>query len=282
MGTAAGSSSAKATARVGVATCGAGTCSPLWRPGPVRRSSNRGRPDRSWPPLAGRVGRPCSDRSGPFRVLPRRSRSRRTSSPRSDDGTDPSRSPSTTTGYRAAGDVRDGPRAGPPRGDPATSPAQRVDLSMARRPDRIVRGTDTAGSGTGDRRRQCHRCRARPSRTLAHRPGDRPVVSGAAPGRGLEALIEAARIVRESVADVRLLLWLVATSTASERYLEGTAEGRRRGAMDRDRGGSLRTPWRRAPTGDGVVHRPSGERLPGCGAARQALRFRWPPAARSS
>ena len=46
------------------------------------------------------------------------------------------------------------------------------------------------------------------------------VVSGAAPGRGLEALIDAARLVREAVPDVRLLLWLMATSPQSEAYLD--------------------------------------------------------------
>lgn len=58
------------------------------------------------------------------------------------------------------------------------------------------------------------------------RPGPWPsvptvgVVSGAAPGRGLEALIGAVRLVRGSIPDVRLLLWLVATSKESEAYLE--------------------------------------------------------------
>lgn len=58
------------------------------------------------------------------------------------------------------------------------------------------------------------------------RPGPWPsapavgVVSGAAPGRGLEALIGAVRLVRGSIGDVRLLLWLVATSKESGRYLE--------------------------------------------------------------
>ena len=46
------------------------------------------------------------------------------------------------------------------------------------------------------------------------------VVSGAAPGRGLEALIEAVRIVRGTVPDTRLLLWLVASSRESEAYLD--------------------------------------------------------------
>jgi glycosyltransferase involved in cell wall biosynthesis len=59
------------------------------------------------------------------------------------------------------------------------------------------------------------------------RPGPWPsipavgLVSGAAPGRGLEALIAAARLVRETIPDLRLLLWLVATSRESEAYLDG-------------------------------------------------------------
>jgi glycosyltransferase involved in cell wall biosynthesis len=59
------------------------------------------------------------------------------------------------------------------------------------------------------------------------RPGPWPttptigLVSGAAPGRGIEALVAAARLVRAEMADLRLLLWLVATSSESEAYLEG-------------------------------------------------------------
>lgn len=59
------------------------------------------------------------------------------------------------------------------------------------------------------------------------RPGPWPssptvgLVSGAAGGRGIEALIAAARLVQESFADLRLLLWLVATSPESEAYLDG-------------------------------------------------------------
>jgi hypothetical protein len=51
---------------------------------------------------------------------------------------------------------------------------------------------------------------------------DEPVVglaSGAGPGRGIETLIEATRLLRADVPDVRLALWLVATGAASERYL---------------------------------------------------------------
>ena len=53
---------------------------------------------------------------------------------------------------------------------------------------------------------------------------DRPaigVVSGAGPGRGLEALVEAARLLRSDIPELRLLLWLVATSPESEAYLDG-------------------------------------------------------------
>jgi glycosyltransferase involved in cell wall biosynthesis len=51
---------------------------------------------------------------------------------------------------------------------------------------------------------------------------DRPVVglvSGAASGRGIESLVEAAIRLRASRADLLLRLWLVATSPASEAYL---------------------------------------------------------------
>ena len=59
------------------------------------------------------------------------------------------------------------------------------------------------------------------------RPGpwpERPaigMVSGAAPGRGMETLIAAARGVRAYVPDLQLLLWLVPTGPESEDYLEG-------------------------------------------------------------
>ncbi|MGH2511353.1 MAG: hypothetical protein ACRDGQ_01560, partial [Candidatus Limnocylindrales bacterium] len=45
-------------------------------------------------------------------------------------------------------------------------------------------------------------------------------VSGAAPGRGIETLIAATRMVRSGRPDVRLFLWLVATSPGAERYLD--------------------------------------------------------------
>lgn len=58
------------------------------------------------------------------------------------------------------------------------------------------------------------------------RPGPWPdvpavgMVSGAAPGRGIEALVAAMRLVRDVVPDVRLYLWLVATSPADEAYID--------------------------------------------------------------
>jgi glycosyltransferase involved in cell wall biosynthesis len=64
------------------------------------------------------------------------------------------------------------------------------------------------------------------SATDVVRPGPWPdvptigLVSGAGPGRGIEALVAAARLVRAEVPQVRLLLWLAATSAASERYLD--------------------------------------------------------------
>ena len=45
------------------------------------------------------------------------------------------------------------------------------------------------------------------------------VVSGAAPGRGLELLVAAARLARERVPELRLLMWLVATSEGGQAYL---------------------------------------------------------------
>ena len=50
------------------------------------------------------------------------------------------------------------------------------------------------------------------------------VVSGAAPGRGLELLVAAARIARERVPELRLLMWLVPTNDAGEAYLAGLRE----------------------------------------------------------
>ncbi len=61
--------------------------------------------------------------------------------------------------------------------------------------------------------------------TITPRPfPDRPAIgfaSGAAAGRGIELLVEAARIVREREPDLRLLLWLVATGRDSQAYLDG-------------------------------------------------------------
>ena len=45
--------------------------------------------------------------------------------------------------------------------------------------------------------------------------------SGAAAGRGIERLVEAARIVRVAQPDLRLLLWLVATGPDSQAHLDG-------------------------------------------------------------
>ncbi|MEO8509813.1 MAG: glycosyltransferase family 4 protein [Chloroflexota bacterium] len=57
------------------------------------------------------------------------------------------------------------------------------------------------------------------------RPGPWParptvgMVSGAAPGRGIENLVTAAREIREEMRELRLLLWLVPTGPESEDYL---------------------------------------------------------------
>jgi len=48
--------------------------------------------------------------------------------------------------------------------------------------------------------------------------------SGAAPGRGIEALIEAARLLRAEFPTLRLLLWLVPTGPDSAEYLSGIRE----------------------------------------------------------
>lgn len=45
-------------------------------------------------------------------------------------------------------------------------------------------------------------------------------ISGAAPNRGIEALIEAVRLVRSEHPELRLLLWLAATGESSAAYLE--------------------------------------------------------------
>jgi glycosyltransferase involved in cell wall biosynthesis len=56
---------------------------------------------------------------------------------------------------------------------------------------------------------------------------DRPaigVVSGAAPGRGIETLVHAARLVRRDVPDLRLHLWLSAPTDAARAYVAELAE----------------------------------------------------------
>ncbi|HEX5012561.1 MAG TPA: glycosyltransferase [Candidatus Limnocylindrales bacterium] len=68
------------------------------------------------------------------------------------------------------------------------------------------------------------------SDTRTVRPGPWPeapaiaFVSGAAPRRGIEELIAAARLVRERVADTRLHLWLAATGDDSRAYLDALTE----------------------------------------------------------
>ena len=75
-------------------------------------------------------------------------------------------------------------------------------------PDRVVAG----GNGTD---------------TSRVRPGPWPdapcvgIVSAAAPGRGLELLIDAARAARDALPDLHLRMLLVATGSATERYLAG-------------------------------------------------------------
>lgn len=54
-------------------------------------------------------------------------------------------------------------------------------------------------------------------------------VSGAAPGRGIEDLVEAARALRSAIPELRLLLWLAASGPDAERYLAGL-----RAATERD------------------------------------------------
>ncbi len=58
------------------------------------------------------------------------------------------------------------------------------------------------------------------------RPGPWPdapaigIASGAAPGRGLEALVDAARMLRSAFPDLRLHLWLAVTSPGGEAYVD--------------------------------------------------------------
>lgn len=53
-------------------------------------------------------------------------------------------------------------------------------------------------------------------------------ISGAAPARGIETLIDAARLLHEEMPDLRLLLWLVATDPRSGAYLASLSESVRR------------------------------------------------------
>lgn len=75
-------------------------------------------------------------------------------------------------------------------------------------PDRVVVG----GNGTD---------------TMRVRPGPWPdepcvgIVSAAAPGRGLEVLVDAVRAARRELPELRLRMWLVATGAATEPYLAG-------------------------------------------------------------
>ena len=68
------------------------------------------------------------------------------------------------------------------------------------------------------------------------RPGPWPevpavgMVSGGAPNRGIETLIEAMRQVRDVVPDARLYLWLVATSDVGASYIDGLRESTRNDA----------------------------------------------------
>jgi len=55
------------------------------------------------------------------------------------------------------------------------------------------------------------------------------MISGAAEGRGIEALVAAARLVRAGQPDLRLLLWLAAGDDAGEAFLAGL-----RGATERE------------------------------------------------
>jgi glycosyltransferase involved in cell wall biosynthesis len=58
-------------------------------------------------------------------------------------------------------------------------------------------------------------------------PPEQPTIglaSGAGPGRGIETLIEASRIVRQGTPELRLLLWLVATGPGSKLYLDSLRE----------------------------------------------------------
>ena len=87
---------------------------------------------------------------------------------------------------------------------PTASFAEHIGLEMSR----VI----VAGNGTD---------------TTSVRPGEWPedpaigMISGAAPGRGIETLIAAARLLHAEIPELRLLLWLVATGDESETYLDG-------------------------------------------------------------
>ena len=87
---------------------------------------------------------------------------------------------------------------------PTASFADLIGLDPAR--------TIVAGNGTDVRHIQVGAWPAEPSIGM---------VSGAAPGRGIENLVAAARALRSEEPDLRLLLWLVATGPESEEYLAG-------------------------------------------------------------
>ena len=85
---------------------------------------------------------------------------------------------------------------------PTASFAEHIGLDMSR----VI----VAGNGTD---------------TLSIAPGEWPhepaigMISGAAPGRGIELLIAAARALHAEMPELRLLLWLAATGEESEAYL---------------------------------------------------------------
>jgi glycosyltransferase involved in cell wall biosynthesis len=54
------------------------------------------------------------------------------------------------------------------------------------------------------------------------------MISGAAPARGIELLVEATRRLRPQIPELRLLLWLVATGEESEHYLSDLRQQLRR------------------------------------------------------
>ncbi len=87
---------------------------------------------------------------------------------------------------------------------PTRSFAELVGLDL----DRVIVG----GNGTDAGRIQVGPWPSRPSIGI---------VSGAAPGRGLELLVEAVSFARTAIPDLALRMWLVPTSAASGEYLDG-------------------------------------------------------------